>query len=231
MPNDRELDHLLALGDRIVADATKGGADVAECIVRSGAELSAKCAPRQARARRRGRHELGRAPGHQGRPRRQHLHERSLRRGPPSASWPTRSSSPTSASEDEFAGPADPSELCDPKRRPRPRPLRSRGRLVDAKTAIDFATRRREGRARGRPPHHQQRRGSFSRVAGGSAIVLSSGFRGSLQGLVPEPQRRAPRRGRGRQEAPRLPLDREAPPRRARHPRVRRQGGRAPHPP
>ena len=41
-PTDRSLTDLLALGDRIVAMATKGGATVAECVLRSGAELSAK---------------------------------------------------------------------------------------------------------------------------------------------------------------------------------------------
>src|SRR5437868_7443943 len=41
---DRELSELLALGDRIVAMAkSRGGADlVAECLLRSGAELSAR---------------------------------------------------------------------------------------------------------------------------------------------------------------------------------------------
>ena len=41
-PTDRSLSDLLTLGDRIVAMATKGGATVAECVVRSGADLSAK---------------------------------------------------------------------------------------------------------------------------------------------------------------------------------------------
>src|SRR5271170_2115046 len=40
--SDRTLTDLLAFGDRIVAMATRGGATVAECLVRSGAELSAK---------------------------------------------------------------------------------------------------------------------------------------------------------------------------------------------
>src|SRR5687767_5738828 len=37
-----ELDELLELGDRIVSMAKKGGATVAECLLRSGAELSAR---------------------------------------------------------------------------------------------------------------------------------------------------------------------------------------------
>ena len=41
----RRLDELLDLGDAIVARATKGGATVAECVLRSGAELSAKVRP------------------------------------------------------------------------------------------------------------------------------------------------------------------------------------------
>jgi len=40
--NDRDLDTLLELGDRIVKMATAGGATVAECMLRSGAELSAR---------------------------------------------------------------------------------------------------------------------------------------------------------------------------------------------
>src|SRR6185295_5157063 len=40
--SDAELNDLLELGDRIVAMATKGGATVAECLLRSGAELSAR---------------------------------------------------------------------------------------------------------------------------------------------------------------------------------------------
>src|SRR6476469_7126281 len=39
---DKELSDLLELGDRIVGMATKGGATVAECLLRSGAELSAR---------------------------------------------------------------------------------------------------------------------------------------------------------------------------------------------
>src|SRR5690349_4781501 len=39
---DSELSELLELGDRIVGMATKGGITVAECMLRSGAELSAR---------------------------------------------------------------------------------------------------------------------------------------------------------------------------------------------
>src|SRR5687767_2690072 len=39
---DSELNELLELGDRILGMATKGGATVAECLLRSGAELSAR---------------------------------------------------------------------------------------------------------------------------------------------------------------------------------------------
>ncbi len=38
----KRLDELLELGDDIIKRATAGGATVAECILRSGAELSAK---------------------------------------------------------------------------------------------------------------------------------------------------------------------------------------------
>jgi len=39
---DSELNELLELGDRIIGMATKGGATVAECLLRSGAEVSAR---------------------------------------------------------------------------------------------------------------------------------------------------------------------------------------------
>ena len=39
---DKELSELLELGDRIVGMATKAGITVAECMLRSGAELSAR---------------------------------------------------------------------------------------------------------------------------------------------------------------------------------------------
>ena len=39
---DQELSRLLELGEQIVKRATDGGATVAECTLRSGAELSAK---------------------------------------------------------------------------------------------------------------------------------------------------------------------------------------------
>ena len=39
---DRELNRALELGDRVVRGATAKGATVAECVLRFGAELSAK---------------------------------------------------------------------------------------------------------------------------------------------------------------------------------------------
>src|SRR5580704_15852772 len=41
-PLDSTLDELLALGEHVVKTVTSRGATVAECVVRSGADLSAK---------------------------------------------------------------------------------------------------------------------------------------------------------------------------------------------
>jgi PmbA protein len=181
MSIDRELDELLALGDRVVAEARKGGADVAECILRSGAELSVRV--------RLGKPELVEEAG---------TRSAGLRviKGGRVSSTSTSDLSDAGlhrfvadalelsdlCQRDEFAGPADPAELCDPKAAPDLDLYDPAGGNVDAKTAIDFATRGEKAALDADPRISNSEGGSFGRVAGGSAIVLSSGFRAAYKG-------------------------------------------------
>src|SRR2546428_12272754 len=110
---DRDLAQLLELGDRVIAMATKGGATVAECTLRNGAELSAKV--------RLGETELVEEAGHRGAGLR-------VMKGKQVASTSTSDLTDEGiarfvsdalelvelAQEDPFAGPADPKLLCDP---------------------------------------------------------------------------------------------------------------------
>jgi PmbA protein len=180
---DRELSDLLQLGDRIVSMAkARGGADlVAECLLRSGAELSARI--------RKGEPEL--------------VEEASTRsaglrviQGKRVAI--TSTSDLTEAGierfvadaielvalsqEDPFAGPADPRLLCDPSAAPDLDLYDPAGGSVDAARAIAIA---REGEAAALdfdPRITNSEGGTFGRTAGGAAMVLSSGFRGTTKG-------------------------------------------------
>src|SRR5215467_2217380 len=110
---DKELQGLLELGDRIVAEAMKGGVTVAECMLRAGADLSAKV--------RLGEPELVEEAGHRSAGLRvmkgqrvaststSDLTERGLARFVKDALELVELSQ-----EDAFAGPADPKLLCDP---------------------------------------------------------------------------------------------------------------------
>src|ERR1700734_2479893 len=118
-PLDRELGELLELGDRILRMARdRGGGDVvAECVLRSGAELSAKV--------RKGEPELVEEAG---------TRSAGLRVIQSQRVASTSTSDLTAAGierfvadalelvslsqEDPFAGPADPSLLCDPNAQP-----------------------------------------------------------------------------------------------------------------
>jgi PmbA protein len=162
----QELAELLQLGDRIVGMATeRGGRDlVAECILRTGAELSAKI--------RKGEPELVEEAG---------TRAAGLRiiKGKRVAS--TSTSDLTEAGverfvsdaleladisqEDPFAGPPDPKLLCDPAAAPDLELYDPAGGAIDAARAIANS----EG-------------STFGRTAGGAAIVLSSGFRAAYQG-------------------------------------------------
>jgi PmbA protein len=178
---DRDLAQLLELGDRVIAMATKGGATVAECTLRSGAELSAKV--------RLGETELVEEAGHRGAGLR-------VMKGKQVASTSTSDLTDAGierfvsdalelvelAQEDPFAGPADPKLLCDPTTLPDLDLYDPAGGSVDAAQAIAIA-KRGEAAARAFDARiTNSEGGSFGRTAGGGAVVLSSGFRGAYRG-------------------------------------------------
>src|SRR5580692_3493969 len=172
LPIDRELADLLELGERILGMATeRGGKDfVAECVLRSGAELSARV--------RKGEPELVEEAG---------TRSAGLRVIQDKRVASTSTSDLTEAGIERFvadaielvalsqqdpsAGPADPKLLCDPARMPDLDLYDSAGGAGDAAAAI------------GCDPRITNSEGAtFGRTAGGSAILLSSGFRGTSKG-------------------------------------------------
>jgi PmbA protein len=178
---DRQLSELLTLGDRIVATATKGGVSVAECVLRAGADLSAKV--------RMGKPELVEEAGHRSAGLR-------VMKGKRVASTSTSDLTPAGidrfvkdalelvelSQEDPFAGPADPSLLCDPAAMPNLDLYDPAGGGVDAAQAIRAATEAEEAAFAYDPRITNSEGATFSRTAGGSAIVLSSGFRATSKG-------------------------------------------------
>ncbi len=178
---DRGLEELLALGDRVVAMATARGASVAECVLRSGAELSAKV--------RLGETELVEEAGHRSAGLR-------VMKGKRVASTSTSDLSEAGierfvadaieladlSQEDPFAGPADPKLLCDPKKAPDLDLYDPAGGAVNAAQAIAIA-KKAEAAARAFDARiTNSEGGTFGRTAGGSAVVLSSGFRATNKG-------------------------------------------------
>jgi PmbA protein len=180
-PTDPELSELLELGDRIVSMARKGGISVAECVLRSGAELSAKV--------RLDKPELVEEAGHRSAGLR-------VMKGKQVAT--TSTSDLTEAGiqrfvadalelvelsqEDPFAGPADPALLVDASTSPELELFDPKGGGVDASQAIALA-RIGEKAAREFDPRISNSEGAtFSRTASGAAVVLSSGFRGAYRG-------------------------------------------------
>ena len=180
---DRELAQLLELGDRIVRMVGERGGRgvVAECVLRSGAELSARV--------RKGEPELVEEAGTRGAGLR-------VMKGRRVAS--TSTSDLTDAGierfvsdalelgdlseEDPFAGPADPELLCDPATAPDLDIYDAFSGDVGASQAIAFA-KEAEGAAFAYDPRITQSEGAtFGRVIGGVAIVLSSGFRAAYKG-------------------------------------------------
>ena len=180
-PLDRQLADLLTLGDRIVATATKGGVTVAECMLRSGAELSAKV--------RMGQPELVEEAGHRSAGLR-------VMKGKQVAS--TSTSDLTEAGIDRFvkdalelvelsqedpsAGPADPKLLCDPNAAPNLDLFDSAGGDVDAAQAIAIATKGENAAFAFDKRITNSDGATFGRNAGGVAMVLSSGFRAAYKG-------------------------------------------------
>jgi PmbA protein len=179
--NDRELTELLELGDRVVKMATSRGATVAECVLRSGADLSAKV--------RLGEPELVEEAGHRSAGLR-------VMKGKRVASTSTSDLSASGierfvadaieladlSQEDPFAGPADPKLLCDPKAAPDLQLFDPACGSVNAAQAIAIA-KRAESAARAVDARITNSEGAtFARTAGGSAVVLSSGFRATNKG-------------------------------------------------
>ncbi|HEY1697186.1 MAG TPA: TldD/PmbA family protein [Polyangiaceae bacterium] len=180
---DRDLSELLELGDRILKMVRdRGGAGlVAECVLRSGAELSAKV--------RKGEPELVEEAGTRSAGLRviqakrvattstSDLTDRGIDR------FVTDALELVSISqEDPFAGPADPALLCDPSKAPDLELYDPAGGAVDAAKAIAIA---KEGEAAAfafDPRISNSEGATFGRTAGGAAVVLSSGFRASYKG-------------------------------------------------
>jgi PmbA protein len=178
---DTELETALGLGDRVVAEAMAKGATVAECVLRFGAELSAKV--------RLGKPELVEEAGHRS------LGLRVMK-GQRVASTSTSDFSEAGihravqdaielveiSQEDPFAGPADPKLLSDPSQAPDLDLYDPAGGNLDAAEAIRIATVG-EDAARGLDPRITNSDGStFGRTAGGVGVVLSSGFRAGYRG-------------------------------------------------
>jgi PmbA protein len=181
LPEDRDLESLLELGDRVVAMALEGGVTVAECMLRSGAELAAKV--------RLGKPELVEEAGHR---------SAGLRVMKGKRVATTSTSDLTEAGvhrfvadaielvelsqEDPFAGPANAQLLCDPAKAPDLDLYDPAGGEVNAAQGIAIATKG-EDAARAFDTRITNSEGStFSRTAGGAAIVLSSGFRATTKG-------------------------------------------------
>ena len=181
VPQDQELTSLLELGDRIVARATKGGATVAECMLRSGRELSTKV--------RLGEPELVEEAGHRSAGLRvmkgkqvavtstSDLTEHGIERFVADALELVEISQ-----EDPFAGPADAKLLMNPKDAPDLDLFDPAGGNVNAAQAIAMA-KKGEDAARAFDKRITNSEGAtFGRTAGGAAIVLSSGFRAAYTG-------------------------------------------------
>lgn len=178
---DSELNELLELGDRILAMATKGGATVAECLLRSGAELSARV--------RLEKPELVEEAAHRSAGLR-------VMKGRQVATTSTSDLTEAGvarfvadalelvelAQEDPFAGPADKELLVDAKASPNLDLFDPKGGGVDAAQAIAIA-KIGEKAARDFDAKISNSEGAtFSRTAGGVALCLSSGFRGAYKG-------------------------------------------------
>ena len=178
---DSELNELLELGDRILAMATKGGATVAECLLRSGAELSARV--------RLDKPELVEEAAHRSAGLR-------VMKGKQVATTSTSDLTEAGihrfvsdalelvelAQEDPSAGPADKDLLVDSKSAPDLDLFDPKGGGVDAAQAIAIA-KIGEKAAREYDARISNSEGAtFSRTAGGVALCLSSGFRGAYKG-------------------------------------------------
>ncbi|MBP9114037.1 MAG: TldD/PmbA family protein [Polyangiaceae bacterium] len=176
-----EADVLLPIADRIVKLAMQKGASVAECAVRGGLDLSTKV--------RMGETEMVEQAGSRSAGLR-------VMKGKRVASTVTSDLSDAGierivvdalelaelSQEDEFAGPADSKLLCDPTKMADLELYDPEGGEMQAKEAIRRA-KVGEDAARAYDPRITNSEGaSFSRTMGGSALVLSSGFRAFYKG-------------------------------------------------
>lgn len=178
--SDDVIAPLIELADRIVKMAMDGGVTVAECIVRQGAELSARV--------RMGETELVEEAGHKSAGLRvmkgkqvaltstSDLSERGIGRFVQDAIELA-----DLAQEDPFAGPADPKLLCDPSKQPDLDLYDPACGTVDAGQAIDIA-KKAENAAREDKRIVNSQGSTFGRTAGGFGLALSSGFRGGYRG-------------------------------------------------
>ena len=178
--SDEVIAPLIDLADRIVKMAKDGGATVAECIVRQGAELFARV--------RMGETELVEEAGHKSAGLR-------VMKGKQVALTSTSDLSDRGierfvkdaleladlAQEDPFAGPADPKLLCDPSKAPDLDLYDPECGKVDAAQAIGWA-KKAEDAAREDKRIVNSQGSTFTRTAGGFGLSLSSGFRGGYQG-------------------------------------------------
>jgi PmbA protein len=180
---DQELEQLVELGDRILRMAhERGGRDlVAECVLRSGAELSAKV--------RKGEPELVEEAG---------TRSAGLRVIQGKRVATTSTSDLTDhgierfvtdaielvglSQEDPFAGPADPKLLCDPAKAPDLDLYDPAGGAVDAARAIAMAREGEQAAFDFDKRITNSEGATFGRTAGGAAIALSSGFRAAYKG-------------------------------------------------
>jgi PmbA protein len=183
LPIDRELSDLRELGERILGMATeRGGKDfVAECVLRSGAELSARV--------RKGEPELVEEAGTRSAGLRVIQDKRVASTSTSDLTEPGIERFVADAielvglsQEDPFAGPADPKLLCDPARVPDLDLYDPAGGAVDAARAIQWATEA-EAAALALDPRITNSEGAtFGRTAGGFVVLLSSGFRATSKG-------------------------------------------------
>jgi PmbA protein len=178
-----ELSDLLNLGDRVLRMvADRGGLDfVVECILRSGSELSARV--------RKGEPELVEEAG---------TRSAGLRviAGKRVASTSTSDLTEAGVSrfvadaielaslsqEDPFAGPADPSLLCDPAKSANLDLFDPEGGSVDAGRAIAIAGEAEAAALAFDSRITNSEGATFGRSSGGVALVLSSGFRAAYAG-------------------------------------------------
>ncbi|MFW6067849.1 MAG: TldD/PmbA family protein [Myxococcota bacterium] len=175
------VEALLALGERVVEMARKTGADVAEATAGEGSHLSTKVRMREpelveeAGSRSVGlRVMIGQqvAVSHTS-----DLSEAGLARLVDDAVELARLAQP-----DPFAGPPDPSLLSTPESHPDLELFDPELGRIDAGVAIDRARAGERAAFDADPRITNSEGATFTRAAGGSALVTSGGFRGGTQG-------------------------------------------------